>query len=142
MSTLVQPPSTEALRWREEVRQLREMFAALKQLLAATQNRDAEDKSVRWFISSDANLPADQQRPEWLRTAAFDQATNTVYLPAGMSGHEDRTFLVACRAGVPYVADQGHTYVPAGWLRKQHPNLHDDSETLEQRIRAAASGAQ
>jgi hypothetical protein len=116
-----------------------EMFAALKQLLAADQDTEVEDESVKWFTSSDPNLPADQQRQEWLRTAAFDEVNNIVYLPAGMSGNEDRTFLLARREGAPYIADHGHTYVPAGWLGKQHPNLRDDCEILEQRNRAAAS---
>jgi hypothetical protein len=58
-----------------------------------------------------------------------------------MSEHEDRTFLMALREGVSYVVDRGHNYVPSGWLRKQYPNLCEDCETLERRIRAAVKAS-
>jgi hypothetical protein len=130
-----QPEPRDMVRFQDSDR----MFDALKDLVTVSRNKDKEDESMKWFTSRDANLPEDQQGPEWLRTAAHDTARDTVYLSAGMSGDEDRTFLIARRDGVPWVADRGHTYVPARWLGKRYPEVRQDCEVLEQRISEAAS---
>ncbi len=59
--------------------------------------------------------------PAWMRRAAFDPETGTVFVCPGLAdrGEREATLAAAWEGDVPLVLDGGHVYLPAGWLARE-----------------------
>lgn len=90
-------------------------------------------ETVQWYV-------VDGKGPQYLRTAAIDDA-GTVYVPAAAFGNEQRImFELAWDGDCPICFERGHIYIPVAAAKKLCQNdreLIECTESLERRIKDA-----
>jgi hypothetical protein len=79
--------------------------------------------------------------PAWMRRAAIDEATGTVFVPPGLAdrGEREATLCAAWDGNVPCVIDDGHAYLPADWLAREakDPKCAEACRFVAARVRDA-----
>lgn len=89
-----------------------------------------------------ANLPAGSPHvPEWVRSAAYDEATGTAYVPAAMLGNETEILLCVSYDGVSIIVNDDHPYVPSTWAAKEYPKHAETIAVIEARLKEEAARA-
>ena len=78
--------------------------------------------------------------PGWVRSAGLAD-DGTVYVPAKIAGDEMAAVLSASWDGVDGVVSyRGHPFLPADWVKKEHPHTRELCEKIEYKVKRAFSG--
>lgn len=73
--------------------------------------------------------------PVWLRSAAVERKTKTVFIPAIIGEHSERAMLLkALHDGQSICYHSGHLFVPADWLMLEYPDAIPCVDTIKKRV--------
>ena len=96
--------------------------------------KQLNEGEVIWATVSTKAVKNFMKTPAWRRTAAIDR-DGVVYAPAGLiNSQENIIFLCASSAGIQYIIDDGHLYLPTSWLIQEYPDWSAIMQTIETRM--------